>query len=131
MLIFKDIQDRDMINRFIKTQALAEEFQLAGDYFGCIDGEDLVGLCKIQIKSDRLVLIYIYFKEEYKLLKLESALLKSLLFRFNDFEYNELDSFQKSIILDKLGFREIDGQYKLILKEFLVSNCSCGVSINE
>jgi hypothetical protein len=131
MLLFKDIQDTTMINKFISTEGLTEEFKLEGDYFGCINEDDLIGLCKIQIKSDELVLIFMHFKEEYKPLKLESALLKSLLFRFESLNYREILSLQESATLDKLGFKEIDGVYKLVLKDFLVSDCSCGVNSNE
>lgn len=131
MLLFKDIQDLDMISSYIDKEDLAHKFHLEGNYFACIDDDDLVGLCKIQIKSDKLVLIYMHFKEDYRLLKLESALLKSLLFRFHSLEYKEVFSLQKNKDLDNMGFKEIDGQYKLILKDFLTSDCGCGVCKDE
>lgn len=131
MLLFKDIQDSDKINAFIEKEGIADKLLLEGDYFGCLHEDELIGLCKIKIRSDALVLIYIHFKDEYKSSKLESALLKCLLFRFESLEYNELVSLQKNKELDNIGFKEIEGKYKLILKDFLVSDCCCGVSVDE
>ena len=131
MIVFTDIQDQDMITRFIDKEDLVKEFSLDGNYFGCIEGDDLIGLCKVQIKAKELILVYMHFSKEYKLLELESALLKSMLFRFEDLDYKDLFSLQKNENLNKLGFKEIDGDYKLTLKEFLVSTCSCGHNADE
>ena len=131
MLLFKDIVDMDTINRFIEKEAIADKFIPDGDYFGCIDEDNLIGLCKIKIKSNALLLIYIHFNEEYNLLKLELALLKCLLFRLADLDYKEIVSLQKNEKLDNIGFKEMDGKYSLDLKEFSASDCSCGAFIDE
>jgi hypothetical protein len=131
MLVFKDIQDKDMINNFIEKEDLPNKFQSDGNYFACIEDDNVIGLSKINIKSNKLILDFIHFTDESFDLELASALLKSLLFKLESLNYKELISLEASKLLDDLGFRLLDGEYKLILEEFLVSDCSCGSCKNE
>lgn len=131
MLIFKDLEDKEIIGKFLKEENLNYTYKQNGHYFACLENDKLIGLAKVNIRSERLTLEFLHFRKDSYDLELASALLKSLLFKLESLNYKELFSFEKNDLLDKIGFREGESSYKLVLKDFLTSSCSCGANLDE
>lgn len=125
MLVFKDIRDKEQLNKYLLENGLEPNTFHDSIYFGGFEDDKLFGICEAFLTDKGVFLGDWHVDSSHSGQGLEEAILRSL---FNKLELNQIDyifSREKHNILDKVGFQDSPEGYRLDLKRLFNSGCSC------
>lgn len=125
MLVFKDVSDMIVINKYIADNKLEELYFEDGLFFGALEDDHLFGLCQVNFDEKGIAMGMIYISESHRGNGYGNAMVRSL---FNKLEINGINfiySPSTNPYLDKLGFRFHGEDYGCNLNELFSGSCSC------
>lgn len=127
MLIFKEVTDENLIKDFIKEFEIPYKKSEGAIIYGGFDGDNLFGLCKIDIETDHGTLDYLIISPRYKGDNLGDALLRSTLNKLDNMGIKEVIYLFLDDYLIKKGFVRREKDLYITLPDFFNKSCkNCG-----
>lgn len=125
MLVFKDIKDKEQLNKYLLENGMEPKALHDSIYFGGFEDDKLFGVCEAYLSDEGVFLGDCHVLKDHSNQGMEEAILRSL---FNKLELNQIDyiySKDTSDLLKKIGFKDCPEGYRLDLKRLFNGGCSC------